>query len=145
MGHGGERPPGERTGVMSTSSRDALARGDIRALVETLGPDESDEITMDLPGRGRVTVYAARLGTTGIGVDWDGDVTIHTHDDQDSAAACYARNVIRARMVAESLGAIAAETDPVRRAYALNSLMAQLVQGQEDGSEVPDTVPADWR
>lgn len=79
--------PGEKGAViMTTSSREALATGNVRALVESLGADESWSGPAEGPFAG---AYMARVGRTGIKVNGDGDIQIHTHDTEEDAVACF--------------------------------------------------------
>lgn len=70
---------------MTTSSREALARGDVRALVESIGADEE----WPSPDGG----YLARVGLTSIAIAPSGEVGIHAHDSEADAVECHRHKV----------------------------------------------------
>jgi hypothetical protein len=85
---------------MSTSSRDAMARNDSRAWLDTMGPDESERMDVVTPVGEAHGTYA-RIGLVVLCVSDDGDVDAHGHTDEATARACYQARVEEAqRMVA---------------------------------------------
>lgn len=122
---------------MTTSSREAVARGDILALIDSLGPDESyvAELPAEsgIPGGGTF----ARIGRTQVAVRTDGAVQVHTHDTEQEAHECFTWNVERL----ERINAVITEALP-RGQMAMYMAIAGLLteEADEDGPTVP--VPA---
>lgn len=122
---------------MSTSSRDAVARGDVKALVESLGPDEIETVDLtDIPiagidGQGG---WFARIGHTQFAVRNDGAVQVHVHDTEQDAVECFAGNVERFRRLKEG-----AAQGPLGLMAALMSVLGSM---PEDEGEDTEPIPA---
>lgn len=122
---------------MSTSSRDAVARGDILALIETLGPDEI--MTIDLPFTGSGTM--ARIGRTQIATRGDGDIQVHVHETEEDAAECFAANQVRASRLVAAI--TAAGDNPLAQIMALQRVLTE--EDTEDTVPVATPVPVTGR
>ena len=119
---------------MSTSARDAMARGDFPGLIEALGTDESERFTVETPF-GTVDAYVARIGSTVIALGGSGDMGVSVHDDDGSASEYYSETVATWQAKADQLR-VAIASGP----QAFMSFLASMA-GQEDESPIP-TSPA---
>ena len=121
---------------MSTSSRDAAARGDLVALIESLGPDQMDPFTLDLAPIGVVQGTPARIGQTVILIKADGDALVFPFPTEADAVAFYDMRIGRIRADIARLTA-AREQGPDAMVEAIMSFLAD----DEDEDTVPILVP----
>lgn len=115
---------------MTTSSREALATGNIRALVESIGADEEWYGPAGGPFAG---AYMARVGVTGIKVTSDGDFSIHTHDSEEDSIACFQEGLAKLETITS-----AAQQGPAAMLAAIMAAMQGDVDEYADGEA---TVP----
>lgn len=113
-----------------------MARGDMVALVESVGPDEFDRITVDLAPLGWVEQTFARIGRTVIAISPASGVAILVYTDDETAAMEYGQQLERIRAMAAGLET-AREQGPEAM---VNALMAAL-PGADDG-EATVPIPA---
>lgn len=132
---------------MTTASREALATGDVRAMLDALGPDNREEYTVISPYAGQPdgVIIFARVGRAVILVEPNGETVIAVHDHADvSDEECWQKNAddIRARVVEANEQAQALRDSPL--AY-LMALKREFAGEGEATVPIPTAAPAAGR
>lgn len=121
---------------MSTSSRDAMARGDTRAWLDSMGPDESERVDVVTP-LGEAHGTFARVGLAVVIVTDSGDVDAHGHPDEATAHECYQARVDEAQgminMLAESGALVTSEDLDVAPGLSSMPAYVPLHRAPDDG------------
>ena len=117
---------------MYQQQRDAIANGDMRGWLYALAPDQMEEIVIMRPNGDSVVLIAARIGRTQVGISpavpgvRPSEITIHTHDTEADATACYADNVADAREQANRINRVASMPNGPERTRAAYGLLLQM-------------------
>lgn len=125
---------------MTTSSREALATGDVRALLGSLGPDNYEEYTVvsPYPGTPDGVIIWARVGRALILIEPNGEtlIRVHDHAPDRSDEECWQEN---ARMIGARVSEVNAEVQAIRE-NPLTAYAAAL-RGLLSADQGEDTVP----
>jgi len=126
----------EEGNTMSTSIRDAMARGETLAWIAAVGPDEQEAFEVSTP-LGGFACTLVRIGRTVIGVRSSGEPMFSLAPDEATAVQWYAEKVAGFRAQVEQLTAAVAEGPG-----ALVNVIMSMIAGDQEPEPVPVSVPA---